>query len=120
MKPNGTRASEMRKWKICDQPSPTLICRAYIVEDLKGGLMTSYIRETEPSHEVIDEGYDPDHSPLGRPVYWRIVERNDGRLYLSTFLMPRANVIKIWGMEGLAHCDPVTGMAAVRIETVLK
>ena len=24
---------------------------------------------------IISEGYDPDHSPLGCPVYWRIVNR---------------------------------------------
>jgi hypothetical protein len=35
--------------------------------------------------ELIDEGYDPDGSPLG-PVYWRIIRRAKERLYCSTFL----------------------------------
>jgi hypothetical protein len=48
------------------------------------------IREVErESEEVIDEGYDPDHSPLGRPVYWRIVIRGGQKLYCSTFRTSR-------------------------------
>ena len=35
--------------------------------------------------EVIDEGYDPDHSPLGCPVYWRIVKRSDGSFIAALF-----------------------------------
>ena len=108
------------KMEILRSAQPHLIFRAYVEIDQKVcSFAPPYIRETEPSHEVIDEGYDPDHSPLGVPVYWRIAERDDGRFYLSTFLASRAYVIKTWGMEGLAYCDPVTGLAAVRIETEL-
>ena len=66
--------------------------------------------------EVIDEGYDPYRSPLGRPVYWRIVERRDGHFYYSTFQVPREYVLKVWGTRGLSFCDPVTGSAVARIE----
>jgi hypothetical protein len=64
--------------------------------------------------EVIDEGYDPDHSP---PVYWRVVKRGDDQFYCSTFLATRDEVIKCWGTGGLAYCDPATGMAVARMET---
>ena len=64
------------------------------------------IREVErESEEVIDEGYDPDHSPLGRPVYWRIVIRGGQKLYCSTFRTSRDQIIQAWGTRGLAYCD---------------
>jgi hypothetical protein len=94
-----------------------LICRIRFVGD--GEAEMPSIRDEPLAHEVLDEGYAPIGSPLGRPVYWRVVRRPDGMFYLSTFMMPRDQVIKGWGTEGLAHCDPVTGMAAVRIETVI-
>jgi len=43
---------------------------------------TPYIRQGEyDREEVISEGYDPDHSPFGTPVYWRIVNRGDQQFY---------------------------------------
>jgi hypothetical protein len=75
------------------------------------------IRNNEPSHVVLDEGYDPHGSPLNRPVYWRIVTRTDGKFYLSTFLLERELVTKAWGSDGAAYCDPVTGIAFAGIET---
>ena len=69
--------------------------------------------------EVIDEGYDPHHSPLGCPVHWRVVNRGDEQFYCSTFLATRAQVIKGWGLKGLVYCDRVTGVAVARIETRL-
>ena len=69
-----------------------LICR---VEGEGGGpvdedgrvKLTTYVRKVEHGpDEVISEGYDPDNSPLGCPVYWRIISRGDDRLYCSTFL----------------------------------
>jgi hypothetical protein len=98
---------------------PRLICRA---ETKDGRLfeMTPYISEVECGwDEVIREGYDPDHSPLGCPVYWRVVKRGDEHLYCSTFLAMRDAVIKAWGTKALTYCDPVTGMAFARIETLL-
>jgi hypothetical protein len=81
----------------------------------------SCIRKDEPAHVVLDEGYDPHHSPLNRPVYWRIVERADGKFYLSTFLADRGLVTKGWGSDAASiYCDPVTGMAFARMETSLK
>jgi hypothetical protein len=98
---------------------PRLILRV----DPKGGRLfslTPYIREVECGwEEVISEGYDPYHSPLGCPVYWRIVNRGDEQFYCSTFLATRAHVIKGWGTKGLAHSDPITGMAVAQIETNL-
>ncbi len=67
--------------------------------------------------EVIDEGYDPYHSPLGCPVYWRVVKRGDGQFYYSTFQVPPDYVLKVWGASGLSYCDPFTGKAVARIET---
>jgi hypothetical protein len=102
---------------------PLLVCRV----DPQGGKgghlwkVTPYISEIERGwEEVIREGYDPYHSPLGCPVYWRVVNRGDEQLYCSTFLATRDQVIKGWGMRGIAHCDPVTGMAFARIETIIR
>jgi hypothetical protein len=105
---------------------PRLICRVdpegrYV--DPEGSRLfklTPYISEVDLRwDEVIREGYDPDQSPLGCPVYWRIVNRADEQFYCSTFRAKRDQIIKAWGTRGLAYCDPVTGMAAVRIETYL-
>jgi hypothetical protein len=102
---------------------PRLICRVD-PEGGEGGLrckLTPYISEIERGSEgVIREGYDPDHSPLGSPVYWRIVNRGDEQLHCSTFQATRDQVIKCWGIPGIAHCDPVTGMAFARIETIIR
>jgi hypothetical protein len=98
---------------------PCLISR---VERLEGSefRITPYIRLAEPdSDQVLDEGYDPHNSPLG-PVYWRIVQRGDKRVYCSTYLETRDAVIKAWGTNGLACCDPITGMATARVETLLR
>lgn len=79
-----------------------------------------YISEVERGwDEVISEGYDPDNSPLGCPVYWRIVNRGNEQFYCSTFPATRAQIIRGWGKRGLACCDPVTGTAVARIETYL-
>ena len=80
---------------------------------------TPYIRQFELADEVVDEGYDPYHSPLGCPVYWRIVNRGDQQIYCSTYLETRAQVIKTWGGQGHAYCNHITGMAVARIETML-
>jgi hypothetical protein len=102
-----------------------LICR---VESEGGGPvdeegrleMARYVRKVERGpDEVIDEGYDPDNSPLGCPVYWRIVNRGNEQLYCSTFLAKRDLIINAWGTKALAYCDPVTGMAVAQIETLL-
>jgi hypothetical protein len=77
------------------------------------------IIKDEPTHVVLDEGYDPHSLTLNRPVYWRIVKRTDGKFYLSTFLIERDLVTKTWGSDAAAYCDPVTGMAFARIETSL-
>jgi hypothetical protein len=100
---------------------PRLICRVDPNPESKLRFrLTPSISEVELGwDEVLDEGYDPSHSPLGCPVYWRIISRGDERFYCSTFLAGRAQVIKGWGTQGLAHCDPVTGMAVARLETNL-
>jgi hypothetical protein len=78
------------------------------------------IREDEPPvTEVIDEGFDPINSPLGCPVYWRIVDRTDGRFYYSTFEYTREQVLRVWGEAGLHYCDPDTSMAIARVETYM-
>ncbi len=97
---------------------PRLICRVDFKEDWTAE-HTPYIREVESGcEEVTSEGYDPHHSPLG-PVYWRIVNRGEERLYCSTFWATRDRVVKVWGTRGLAYCDTVTGLAVARIETNL-
>jgi hypothetical protein len=102
-----------------------LICRVEgeggrpVDEDGRAQL-TPYVRKAERGpDEVISEGYDPDNSPLGCPVYWRIISRGDEQLYCSTFLAKREFIIRVWGKEAIAFCDPVTGMAAAQIETLL-
>jgi len=98
---------------------PRLVIRVVRGTGLKFKV-TPYIKEVEHGcEEVIEEGFDPDHSPLGVPVYWRIIKRGDERLYCSTHLLRRDQLIRVWGTRGLVYCDPVTGMAVARIETVL-
>ena len=63
------------------------------------------------------EGYDSKYSPLGCPVYWRMVKRGNEQFYCSTFQVSPHQIIKAWGDKGLAYCDPVTGMAVARIES---
>lgn len=82
--------------------------------------LTPHIGEVDRGwDEVISEGYDPDHSPLG-PVYWRIVKRGDERFYCSTFPVRRDGIISVWGVKGLSYCNPLTGIAVARIETLLE
>jgi hypothetical protein len=98
---------------------PSLIARVDHVGGFKFTI-TPYIRELErDGEEVISEGYDPDHSPLGCPVYWRIVKRGDEHFYCSTFQATRDQILKAWGTRGLAYCEPVTGMAVAEIENPL-
>jgi hypothetical protein len=83
--------------------------------------ITPYIRQGEyDREEVISEGYDPDHSSLGTPVYWRIVNRGDEQFYCSTYLATRDQVKRAWGTAGLTYCDPATGSAFALIETKLR
>lgn len=99
---------------------PRSICRV----EPEGGLrfkLTPYISERENGcEEVISEGYDPDHSPLGCPVYWRIVKRGGEEFYCSTFIATRDQVKRAWGSVGLGYCDPATGLVVARIETKLE
>jgi hypothetical protein len=82
--------------------------------------LTPFISEVERGwDEVIREGFDPNNSPLGCPVYWRVVNRGGEQFYCSTFAVTRDRITKAWGTSGLAYCDPVTGMAVARIETYL-
>jgi hypothetical protein len=98
---------------------PHLVCRVDPDGD-RGVRCMPYIGDANVgSDEVLDEGYDPYHSPLGCPVYWRVINRGDEKLYCSTFLATRTQVMKAWGMQGLAYCDPITGTAVARIETNL-
>ena len=103
---------------------PRLICRVDPERVSPDGSqrfkLTPCIADVETGwDEVIDEGYDPDHWPLGCPVYWRIVNRGDERFYFSTFSATRDQIINAWGTRGLAYSDPVTGMAVARIESYL-
>jgi hypothetical protein len=98
---------------------PRLICRVEPQGDRRYQV-TPYINQNEDaSVEITSEGYDPTHSLLGCPVYWRIVKRGAEQFYLSTFLATRDQVTRAWGPAGLIYCDPVTGIALARIETKL-
>ncbi len=97
---------------------PRLIARAKLSGPMSCNLSCE-ISDVDPSwDEVIDEGYDPNVSPMA-PVYWRIVRRGDAEFYLSTFQITRDEVIRGWGQEGISYCDPITGTAVVQIETHL-
>jgi hypothetical protein len=99
---------------------PRLILRAVERGLLLYNLMPC-IRLAEPTQdEIISEGYDPVHSPLGCPVYFRVVNRGNSQIYCSTYLATRTQVIHGWGPEGVAYCDAITGMALARIETLLR
>lgn len=99
---------------------PRLIVTCIQSEGGRVNKLTPYISEVDRGwDEVIDEGYDPNHSPLG-PVYWRIVKRDGEQFYCSTFLTTRDAIIKAWGRPGLSYCDPVTGIAVARTETFLR
>lgn len=99
---------------------PRLICRVEPQGDRRYQV-TPYINQNEDaSEEITSEGYDPTHSPLGCPVYWRIVKRGGAeQFYLSTFQATRDQVTRTWGAAGLIYCDPVTGIAFAQIETKL-
>jgi hypothetical protein len=97
---------------------PHLIVRVKNTGDLRYE-NTPYIRDIDPGwDELIGEGYDPVNSPLG-PVYWRVIRRADEKLYCSSFLATAEPIIRCWGPEGLAYCDPTTGVAVARVETVI-
>jgi len=82
--------------------------------------VTPYISDVDLGwDELIDEGFNPEGKTGLGPVYWRVVERAGERFYLSTFMAPRAQVLKGWGNAGLKYCDPKTGMAPARVETRL-
>ena len=89
----------------------------------RGGLayyLSTFLREKYVGwDELLDEGYDPIHSPLGCPVYWRIVVRGPERLYLSTFVLEREKILECWGPGALRHVDLFTGTGFARIETLL-
>ncbi len=83
--------------------------------------LTPFIRKGgKQCDKVLREGYDPDHSPLGCPVYWRVVTRGEEEFYCSTFIATRDQVKKLWGTTGLDYCDPATGLIIARIETKLR
>ena len=104
--------------EILRSAQPRLIVRVEPANDRTHGL-TPFIREIDPGwDEVISEGYDPIYSPLGCPVYWRIVTRATEQLYLSTFLATREVVLKGWGRKGLAYRNRDTGMTPARLETL--
>ena len=69
--------------------------------------------------EILDEGVDPFHSPLGRPVHWRVECRGDEHIYCSTFQATRDEVARTFGDEGLGLLDPGQNEATVTIETIL-
>ena len=98
---------------------PHLIARVEIADNVRRAKVTPIVTKIHCGwDELLDEGYEAHDSPLG-PVYWRIVMRGNEQLYLSTFLVVPAQVIEIWGMEGLAYRNAVTGMTAARMETLL-
>jgi hypothetical protein len=98
---------------------PSLILRVE-PQSQNGFELTPFIVEFEAANDnVIDEGFDPHNSPLGVPVYWRIVKRWDGKFYYSTFQVPRDCVLRVWGTRGLSFCDPVTGNAVARMQARL-
>ena len=104
--------------EILRSAEPRLIVRVEPANDRTHGL-TPFIREIDPGwDEVISEGYDPIYSPLGCPVYWRIVTRATEQLYLSTFLATREVVLKGGGRKGLAYRNRDTGMTPARLETL--
>jgi hypothetical protein len=98
---------------------PSLIVRVERQGDYSFEVAPFIVEVETANDDVVDQGYEPHHSPLGCPVYWRIVKRRDGRFYYSTFQVPRDYVLKVWGTRGLSFCDPVTGSAVARIETQL-
>jgi hypothetical protein len=97
---------------------PRLICRVEPQGDLRFKI-TPYIQNEGGCDGIISEGYDPDHSPLGRPVYWRIVKRGDEQFYWSTFVATRDQVVRTWGPGALVYCEATSGTAVARIETKL-
>jgi hypothetical protein len=99
---------------------PRLLCRVEPQGDLRFKITPSIRSEGEDvCGEVISEGYDPDLSPLGCPVYWRVVSRGDEQFYWSTFVATRDQVARAWGPEALVYCDAAGGTAVARIETKL-
>jgi hypothetical protein len=112
----------MTRKKALRSAKPRLITVVEHGEDGQTSYLSPYISDIDLGwDELIAEGYEDGKSsfcPLG-PTYWRVVERAGERFYLSTFMVTREHVMKAWGHDGLAYCDPITGMAVARVETKL-
>ena len=84
---------------------PHLIVRLKIQGDLQYE-NTPSIREVDPKwDELIDEGYDPNGSPLG-PVYWRVIRRNGEKLYCSSFRQRLSKSSVVGGQKALLIVIP--------------
>jgi hypothetical protein len=97
---------------------PSLICRLEPQDNLSFKIVPCITNE-DGCEVVISEGYDPDDSPLDRPVYWRIVSKGNEHFYWTTFVVTPDEVVRIWGASALVYCDLTGGTAAARIETKL-
>jgi hypothetical protein len=115
---NETTPYKMAHEEFLRLARPRLICRV----DEEGNSRSKFaVSERKCSREeVVSEGYDPDESPLGCPVYWRVVRRGNERFYCSTFLATCDQVMKGWGVSGLAYVDRATGNAPACIEMKLR
>jgi hypothetical protein len=91
---------------------PHLICR---VEPERVSPEAGQFFKINHCTAEVETGWDQVLSP----VYWRFVTRGAEQLYCSTFVLTRDLVLKGWGTSALVYCDPITGTAAVRIETIL-
>ena len=78
------------------QARPHLIFRVNLLSDGNADGTPCIADVEHRGIEVIDEGYDPYHSPLGC-----VVKRADGQFYYSTFQVPRDYVLKVWGARQL-------------------
>lgn len=75
------------------------------------------IVKRESHGEVLDEGLDETHSPLGVPVHWQIVRRGSQLIYRSMFNAPVEWVERAYGADARQIIRPGQRDVAVTIET---
>lgn len=106
------RVASMGAWDWVPDAVVTHRIRADGESELLPGAATA-----DPSGIVVDEGFDPFALTIGRPVWWRIEQREHVRVYCSTY---HAAPWEVPLVRDSLHADAVSkSCIVVTVETVL-